>query len=106
MLAVIGVPAGARPCRGSLSSEGDERRVRRRAPWPRLLPLAVAFMVAAAVADVAAQTPTITLSVSPSSVGEDDGSADVTVTATLSAPRTGATVVTLSAAGMAIDPDE
>ena len=63
-------------------------------------------MVAAAVADVAAQTPTITLSVSPSSVGEDDGSADVTVTATLAASRTVATVVTLSAAGMAIDPDD
>ncbi len=63
-------------------------------------------MVAAAVADVAAQTPTITLSVSPSSVGEDDGSADVTVTATLSAPRTGPTVVTLSVGGTAIDPDD
>ena len=63
-------------------------------------------MVAAAVADVAAQTPTITLSVSPSSVGEDDGSADVTVTATLSAAQTGPTVVTLSAAGTAIDPDD
>ena len=94
------------PCDRSLSSEGGERRRGRRAPWPRLLPLAVAFMVAAAVADVAAQTPTITLSVSPSSVGEDDGSADVTVTATLSAPRTGPTVVTLSAAGTAIDPDD
>ena len=72
----------------------------------RLLPLAVAFMVMVAAADVAAQTPTITLSVSPWSVGEDDGSADVTVTATLSAPRSGPTVVTLSAAGTAIDPDD
>ena len=94
------------PCDRSLSSEGGQRRRGRRAAWPRLLPLAVAFMVAAAVADVAAQTPTITLSVSPSSVGEDDGSADVTVTATLSAPRSGPTVVTLSLGGTASDPDD
>ena len=95
-----------RPGRVKLSSEGGERRVGRRAPWPRLLPLAVAFMVAVAVADVAAQTPTITLSVSPSSVGEDDGSADVTVTATLGTSRTVATVVTLSLGGTASDPDD
>ena len=58
----------------------------------------------AAVADVAAQT--VTLSVSPSTISEDDSSADVTVTATLSPTRSSDTVVTLSKAGTAGDPDD
>ena len=51
------------------------------------------------VTDAAAQT--VTLSLSPASLTEDAGSADIAVTATLSATRSSATTVTLSLAGTA-----
>ena len=55
------------------------------------------------VADAEAQT--IGLSLSETSVSEDAGAADVTVTATLSSSQTGSTTVTLSLAGTATSED-
>ena len=75
-----------------------------RAVWLRAPLLAGAFMFAVSPANVAAQTPTVTLTASPATIGEVDGSADVTVTAALSAPRMSTTTVTLSLGGTASDP--
>jgi len=61
--------------------------------WPGLA--AVLLMVAAGAE---AQSPTITLTASPTSLAEGDGATDVTVTTTLSAARTESNTVTLSLA--------
>ena len=63
--------------------------------------LAVVLACALAATDAAAQTPTVTLTLSPASLPEDAGSRDVTVTATLSATRTTPTTVALSLGGAA-----
>ena len=52
-------------------------------------------------APAAAQTPAVTITVAPTSLSEDAGATDITVTATLSAMRSSATTVTLSLAGTA-----
>ena len=52
-------------------------------------------------APAAAQTPGVTLTVSPTSLAEDAGATDIAVTATLSGVQSSATTVTLSLAGTA-----
>ena len=66
----------------------------------RLL-LAAALVLGLTVADAAAQNPTVTLSLSPTSLAEGDGATDVIVTATLSAARPAATTMTLTLGGTA-----
>ena len=55
----------------------------------------------AAARDAAGQQPRVTLEVSPATLMEDSGGADVRVTATLSASRSASTAVTLSLGGEA-----
>ena len=52
-------------------------------------------------APAAAQTPGVTLTVSPTNLAEDAGATDIAVTATLSGVQSSATTVTLSLAGTA-----
>ena len=65
--------------------------------WTLLV--ASALLGAVTVTEVSAQEPTVSLSLSRTSIAEDAGSTDVTVTATLSSARTSATTVTLSLGG-------
>ena len=66
----------------------------------RLL-LAAALVLGLTATDAAAQNPTVTLSLSPTSLAEGDGATDVIVTATLSAARPAATTMTLTLGGTA-----
>ena len=73
----------------------------------RRVAVAVAVAVLAALlcllvaAPAMAQTPAVTITVAPTSLAEDAGATDIAVTATLSATRSTATIVTLSLAGTA-----
>ena len=82
------------PRRAAHPAPGRSNRVR---TW-RLLPVA-ALLFGAWPGAAAAQEPTVTLTLSRSELQEDAGNTDITVTATLSATRAGATTVTLSIGG-------
>ena len=77
---------------------GSPARARRVAVAVAVLAALLCLLVAA---PAMAQTPGVTLTVSPTSLAEDAGATDITVTATLSDIRSGATTVTLSLAGTA-----
>ena len=118
-LTPFAAPAGkARAAPMPAEPVGDAERLRARevppacpprrfavAPWRpgatvRLV-VAGLLVCGAAARDAAGQQPRVTLEVSPATLMEDSGGADVRVTATLSASRSASTAVTLSLGGEA-----
>ena len=77
---------------------GSPARARRVAVAVAVLAALLCLLVAA---PTMAQTPGVTLTVSPTSLAEDAGATDIAVTATLSGVQSSATTVTLSLAGTA-----